>query len=149
MGDYPLRPMKNIDSIKERYLSKGIKQDNLIYAIDAVKNGSKREHIIENLTADYRGMQEHEAQLLLAELFAANGGEFKKENRAGYLYGTFFLMFGLAAAFYIFYVYTYGGILYRPILISIIAILGILGGIYYFGRAIAGKYRDTDEPFKD
>lgn len=141
--------MKNIDAIKAKYLSKGVKEDNLAYAIDAVKEGSKREHIIENLTADYRGMQPNEARLLLEELFAANGGEFKKESKGGYLYGAFFLLFGLAAAFYIYYVYTYGGVLIKPVLMWAVAIVGTLGGIVYIALAMMGKYRDADEPFKD
>lgn len=99
--------------------------------------------------ADYRGMDYLEATQLLEELFAANGGEFKKENRGGYLYGIFFLLFGLLAAGYIFYVYTYGGVLIRPVIVWIIAVGGTLGGIGYIIMAMAGKYRDTDEPFKD
>lgn len=102
--------MRNIDTIKARYLSQGVREDNFLYAVDATKAGSKREHILENLTADYRGMDYIEATQMLEELFAANGGEFKKENRSGYLYGTFFLLLGLAASFYLYYVYTYGGI---------------------------------------
>ncbi len=79
--------MKNIDSIKARYRSMGIKEDNIDYAISAVKDGVKRAHIVENLTADYRGMKEEETMPLLNELFAANGGEHKKENSNGYLFG--------------------------------------------------------------
>ncbi len=141
--------MQNFESIKASYLSKGVKEDNLAYAIDAVKEGSKREHILDNLTADYRGMDYIEATQLLEELFDANGGEFKKENRSGYLYGTFCLMFGLGGIFYIYYVYNYGGILVKPALIWFCAVVGTLSGIYYFIKAMAGKYRDTDEPFKD
>lgn len=149
MPDHIQPNMKNINTIKAEYLAKGVKEDNFNYAIDAVKEGSKREHILENLTADYRGMDYLQATQLLEELFAANGGEFKKENRGGYLYGSFFLLFGLAAAGYIFYVYTYGGVLIRPVVVWIIAVGGILGGIGYLVSSMAGKYRDTDEPFKD
>lgn len=141
--------MKNFDAIKAEYQAKGVKEDNLAYAIQSVKDGSKREHILESLTADYRGMDDIQATQLLEELFAANGGEFKKENRGGYLYGSFFLLFGLAAAFYLFYVYTYGGVLVRPVLIWIVAVGGTLGGIGYIVTSMAGKFRDTDEPFKD
>ncbi|WP_315814431.1 hypothetical protein [Paraflavitalea speifideaquila] len=74
--------MKNINIIKAKYLGKGVTADNLEYAIEAVKDGSKREHIIENLTADYRGMQAGEANQLLEELFVASGGEFKRKTGA-------------------------------------------------------------------
>lgn len=141
--------MKKFEAIKADYMHQGVKEDNILYAIDAVKEGTQREHVLENLTADYRGMDYIEATQMLEELYGANGGEFKKENRGGYLYGTFFLMFGFAAAFYIFYVYTYGGILYRPILVWAVAILGTLGGIGYIVKSMSGKFRETDEPFKD
>ncbi|NII28996.1 hypothetical protein HB364_28215 [Pseudoflavitalea sp. X16] len=141
--------MKNIDAIKARYLDQGVREDNFLYAVDAVKAGSKREHILESLTADYRGMDYIEATQLLEELFAANGGEFKKENRSGYLYGAFFLLLGLAASFYIYYVYTYGGILVRPILIWAMAIVFTLAGLGYILLSFIGGYRDSDEPFKD
>jgi hypothetical protein len=141
--------MKNIETIKTHYLNQGVKEENIQYAIEAVKDGGKREHIIENLTADYRGMQTEEASRLLEELFAANGGEFKKENRGGYLYGIFFLAIGLACSYYLFYVYTYGGVLVRPILIWAGAILCTFCGIVFIIKAMMGKYRDTDEPFKD
>lgn len=142
--------MRNIESIKDKYLGKGIREDNLSYAIEAVKEGSKREHIIENLTADYRGMPADEASQLLEELFAANGGEFKKENRGGYLYGAFFLLIGLSATFYIYYVFTYGGVLIKPILVWAAAILCSFTGVTFIIKAIAGKYRDgKDDPFEN
>lgn len=141
--------MKNIDTIKARYLSQGVREDNFLYAVDATKAGSKREHILENLTADYRGMDYIEATQMLEELFAANGGEFKKENRSGYLYGTFFLLLGLAASFYLYYVYTYGGILVRPVLVWAMAIVFTLAGLGYILLSFIGGYRDSDEPFKD
>ncbi|MBO9562787.1 MAG: hypothetical protein J7621_08440 [Niastella sp.] len=141
--------MKKFETVKAQYMSQGVNEDNILYAIDAVKEGTPREHVLENLTADYRGMDYIHATQLLEELFAVNGGEFKKENRYGYLYGAFFLLLGFAAAFYIFYVYTYGGILYRPILVWAVAIFGILGGIGYVIKSMSGNFREADEPFKD
>ena len=104
---------------------------------------------MDNLRADYRGMRETDAMALLNELFAANGGEFKKENRTGYLYGIFMLMIGLPLAYYIFYVFTYGGILMRPILVFGGAIFCNLVGVYLIIKALRGKYRDSDDPFKN
>ena len=90
-----------------------------------------------------------DANGLLNELFAANGGEFKKENRYGYLFGSFMLMLGLLFAFYIYYKFTYGGIIRRPILTfaGTISLCGI--GVHLLIKAIRGKYRDSDEPFND
>jgi hypothetical protein len=141
--------MKNINLIKAKYLGKGVTADNLEYAIEAVIDGSKREHIIENLTADYRGMQAGEANQLLEELFVANGGEFKKENRGGYLFGIVFLLVGLAASFYIYFVNDYLGKSRLFYLIWALAIGGLVGGAIYIGMAVRGKYRDSHDPFND
>ena len=141
--------MKKFANIIEKYQSKGVSVDNIEYALESVKRGAKREHILDNLSADYRGMNLTDANGLLNELFEANGGEFKKENRYGYLFGTFMLMFGLPCAFYIYYVFTYGGVLVRPILVFGLAIGGTFSGLYLIIKAILGKYRDSDEPFKD
>jgi hypothetical protein len=141
--------MKKYTPIIEKYANKGVRIDNIEYAIDSVKDGAKREHILESLTADYRGMHVNDATNLLEELFVVNGGEFKKENKGGYLYGTFFLMLGLLFAFYIFYVFTYGGVLVRPILVFAGAIILTSSGIILLIKAMRGKYRDSHEPFKE
>ena len=137
--------MKKFDPIIEKYKNKGVSAENIEYAIDSVKDGTKRELILENLTADYRGMNAGDATRLLEELFVANGGEFKKENRGGYFTGAFLLLIGLACGYYIFYVFNHGGVLIRPILVSLLAIFGTLGGIASIIRAISGTYREDDE----
>ena len=53
--------MNKFDAVRQRFLSKGVTEENIEYAIDSVKYGTKREHILENLTADYRGMTRDEA----------------------------------------------------------------------------------------
>jgi hypothetical protein len=141
------RAVKKNVSIIEKYQERGISTDNIEYAIESVKRGAKREHILENLSADYRGMNSTDANGLLNELFAADGGEYKKENRGGYLYGILFLMLGIPCAFYIYYVFTYGGTLVRPILVFSGAIFCNITGVYLIIKALRGKYRDTDEPF--
>ncbi|SDH35460.1 hypothetical protein [Chitinophaga filiformis] len=137
--------MKKFDPIIEKYKNKGVSAENIEYAIDSVKDGTKRELILENLTADYRGMNAGDATRLLEELFVANGGEFKKENRGGYFTGAFLLLIGLACGYYIFHVFTYGGVLIRPILVSLLAILGTLGGIASIILALLGAYREDDD----
>lgn len=141
--------MGKFDAIIEKYTSQGVSQDNIEYAISAVKDGSKRAHIIDSLTADYRGMTVFQSMDLLDELFEANGGEFKKENRGGYLYGTLFLLIGLGCAFYIGYVLINGGVIIRPVLVFAGAIIGLVGAASYYIKSLLGKYRDEDEPFKD
>jgi hypothetical protein len=139
--------MSKFKSIKDYYLNKGFSEDNIDYAISAVQYGAKRDHIIESLTADYRGMSHENASILLNSIYGVSGGEYKKENRGGYLYGAFFLLIGIPCAIYIFYVLSFGGVLVRPVLIFAGAGFGILGGIGLIVKSILGKYRDSDEPF--
>jgi len=141
--------MPKFNSAIDKHSKNGISTDNIEYAISAVKDGTKREHILENLTADYRSLTHEQGNALLDDLFVAGGGEFKKENRGGYLFGSMFLLVGLSCAFYIFYVLYYGGVLVRPVLVGIAALVGIAGGVRYLVKSIKGQYRDHDEPFKD
>ncbi|MCF6406000.1 hypothetical protein L3C95_24075 [Chitinophaga filiformis] len=136
--------MKKFAALQTKYLAQGVREDNIEYAISAVKDGSKREHILENLVADYRGMNTIEANRMLNEMFAANGGEFKKENRDGYLYGIALLLIGLVPAFYIFCLYTYRGVLDYSWEVWALAVSCFLGGISCIAMAILGKYRDSD-----
>jgi hypothetical protein len=140
--------MSKFDAVKRQFLSKGIKQENIDYTIDAVKNGTKRAFILENLTADYRGVSQDEAVPLIEAMFDANGGEFKKENTGGYLYGGVLLFAGLLLAFYIIYILLFGGVLIRPILVigGAITFFGVGGRLLF--KAMRGKYRDADEPFR-
>ena len=136
--------MKKFEPIIEKYTSLGVNAEHIEYAIDAARYGTKREYILEGLTAPYRGMSAGEATIMLEEIFAANGGEFKKENRGGYLYGSVFLMLGLSCGYYIYHVYTYGGVIVRPMLFFVTAIFGTLVGIIFIIKALFGKFRDTD-----
>ena len=136
--------MNTIQSIKEKYLVEGVKEDDLDYAIESVKRGSKKEHILANLTSDYRGMDFFKAGRLIDEVFEATGGEFKLENRGGYIYGALALIVGLTCSGYIFAVYTYGGVIVVPTLIFAGAIIGSLSGIVLIFKALAGKFRESD-----
>lgn len=141
--------MGKFDSIIIKYNHIGVRTDNIEFAIDAVKNGTKREHILENLTAGYRGMQDQQATALLEDLFAANGGEFRIENRGGYLFGTLFLLLGLICTFFIVYAISSGETLQKPLIFAIGAIIGLGGAVIYFTKALRGKFRDNDEPFRE
>ncbi len=142
--------MSKFISVKEKYLQLGVKEDNIDFAIAAVTDGNKREHIIENLTAGYRGMTAAQSNQLLEELFAANGGEFKKENQGGYLFGSLLLLIGIAgAAFFITMLLSAEGKLKFILLSFSAAVFGLAGGIKLFLKAFKGKYRDSDDPFAE
>jgi hypothetical protein len=136
--------MGKFDNVIEKYNNVGVSMSNIQLAIDGVKDGVYREHILENLTADYRGMDPIVAEAMLEDLFAANGGEFKKENRNGYLYGIVFLMLGAACSFFIIESFIYNEQLIRPALFWAGAIAGIGGAVFYFSKAIRGKFREGD-----
>ena len=80
------------DEIKEKYVSLGVAEKNFEYALNAVKSGTKKDFIIKNLTSDIRKTDFGIANNMLDEMFAANGGEFKYENRGGYIYSVFYLI---------------------------------------------------------
>lgn len=91
--------MKNkFENIKEKYISLGISDKNFEYALNAVKSGTKKDFIVKNLTSDIRKVDPNLANNMLDEMFTANGGEFKHENRAGYLYSIFYLIAIVALA---------------------------------------------------
>lgn len=91
--------MKNkFEDIKEKYISLGISDKNFEYALNAVKSGTKKDFIVKNLTSDIRKVDPNLANNMLDEMFVANGGEFKHENRAGYLYSIFYLIAIVALA---------------------------------------------------
>ncbi|MFZ4931807.1 hypothetical protein [Chryseobacterium sp. Mn2064] len=81
-----------LEDIREKYVSLGIPEKNVEYALNAVKSGTKKDFIMKNLTSDIRKVDAATANSMLDEMFAANGGEFKYENRGGYLYSVFYLI---------------------------------------------------------
>lgn len=142
--------MKKFDDIKSKYLLLGVSANNIDYAIESVMDGSKREIIMETLTADYRGMNALKAAALLDDLFLANGGEFKKENRGGYLFGTLLTLVGVAG-FVFFVVMIISGEI-KPKFLSIafaFTIFGLVKGPILLIKAFRGNYRDSDDPFNE
>ncbi len=95
------------------------------------------------------GMQLMDANMLLEELFILNGGEYKKENRTGYLYGAVFLLLGVLCSACIAYTFISGAVWYKPVLTSIGAVTGLLAGLGLIVKSLRGKYRDSDDPFVD
>ena len=138
--------MGKYDLVIRKYKKNGVSDDNIDYAKDAAIEGLQRQHILENLTADYRKMDYETADAMLTDFYNASGGEFKVENKRGYLNGLFLLIvIGLPCTFYTAYFFLYGGIL--PIWVGLGAFFGTLGGIAIIVHTIKGNYRDSDSPF--
>ena len=137
--------MSKYTPVIEKYKKQGISEDNIEFALDAAKTGTKREHALESLTADYRKLDYATANAMLNDFYFASGGEFKVENKKGYLHGIFLLLIiGLPCSFYIGYVFINGGIIVRPILVGLGAFFGNVVGIFAIIQAIRGKFRDSN-----
>lgn len=123
--------------VKEKYLLLKVKEGNIDYAIDAIKYGTARHIIINDLIASYRGMELGLANTMMNDLYEAYGGEFKKENRRGYIYGLLFFLTSIVITFYI---YNEKGpvSLNAYIIDGVCAILGVLS----FSMALFGKFRE-------
>ena len=141
--------MAKFDLVRAKYLNLGVTESNIDFAIGAVLDGTKREHIIETLTADYRGMTENQSTTLLEDLFEANGGEFKNENRGGYLYGILLLLIGLVGAGFFITILVSGEGKIKFMILSLAgALFGLSTGAILITKSLRGKYRDMDDPFK-
>jgi hypothetical protein len=142
--------MAKFDLIREKYLKLDVREDNIDFAIGAVLDGTKREHIIESLTADYRGMIEAQSTQLLQDLFAANGGEFKKENRGGYLNGALLLLVGLTGTGFFIAMLLTGEAKVKFIVLSLsAAVFGLPTGAMAIIKSVKGKYRDNDDALSE
>lgn len=91
------------EEIKEKYVSLGVPEKHFEYAFKAVKSGTKKDFIIKNLTSDIRKVDYDIANNMLDEMFTANGGEFKYENRGGYWYSVFYVIAIVALGGFILY----------------------------------------------
>ncbi|MBL7726757.1 MAG: hypothetical protein JNM68_03680 [Dinghuibacter sp.] len=141
--------MKKFTAVKNKYLQLGLKEDDIDYAITAVKEGSRREHLLDNLTAGYRNVPPEQANALLNELYTQAGGEFKKENRTGYIYGIAICLFATACLIYGIVIYLGDEGFGKSIAAGSLAVasFGMGGKILY--KALRGRYRDTDDPFSE
>lgn len=128
-----------LDEIKEKYVSLGVSEKNVEYTLNAVKSGTKRDFIIKNLTSDIRKVDANMASNMLDEMFAANGGEFKHENRGGYLYSTFYLIAILALGAVIFYMNGNGSLQLK---LSGALVLFLILFFRTFIPTIRGKFRE-------
>lgn len=139
--------MKKFDSVKSKYLALGVSEDNIDYAIEAVIDGGKREHILESLTADYRGMSETQSSQMLGDLFEANGGEFKKENQGGYLNGIFLSLFGGLGLVCLILMLVWGEFKFKFALLAFgVAVFGLIKGPMIILKSLKGNYREEDDP---
>lgn len=132
--------------LKEKYLKLGVLERHFDYAVSAVKSGTKREIILKNLTSDVRKMDRELSSNLLDELFHTNGGEFKYENRTGYMYSiAYFIVAFLCGilGFFSFFKSSYQ----FSLKMQIALIVGFFSFSYLFIKTITltirGKHRDV------
>jgi hypothetical protein len=132
--------MKKIDIIKSNFISKGMKESNIEYAYDAVKFGTERQLIVENLISTIRNETRENANLVLDALYETHGGEFKYQNRWALFAGFVLLIVGILGGLYLFYVFTRGGYINLKILIG--SPIAIIIGLSIILKAIRKKYTE-------
>jgi hypothetical protein len=133
--------MEQFDAIAEKYHRAGISQDNLEYAVTAVKFGSNPTQILENLKVGYKNknLNDDLANALLKDLFVANNHELKKKKRGILLFGTSYLLVGFVCLYYIFHTLLFGGVLHSPFFVILVAICSFSAGIVCFLKWIRLK----------
>jgi hypothetical protein len=136
--------MGKFDAVIETYRMKGVRDDNIEYIITSIKSGTKREFILESLTADYRGMKHADANEMLDAFYEAYGGEFKQESKSGYLVGFFILTVGLLRVFFRVAGRTMDEIIRDPWDILVVIGIVVLAATYFFVKAYRGNFREKD-----
>ena len=132
--------------LKEKYLKLGILERHFDYALSAVKKGTKREIILKNLTSDVRKMDKSISSNLLDDLFQANGGEFKYENRTGYMYSTAYFLVALLC-FLLIYISIFSSNYRFNLKVQVAAVVGFFSFSFLFAKTLIltlrGKHRDV------
>ncbi|MEC5395340.1 hypothetical protein [Bergeyella sp. RCAD1439] len=134
---------KKMTSLKAEMLRKGVSEKNFDYVYQAVKSGTKREFIRENLTSDVRKVAPEMADEILDRVFEAFGGEFRQENATGYLYASAYFLMTLALLGFIIAIWNGAVGNLRYLIFSVIGFFFFLyKGVTTLMRAIRGKYRE-------
>jgi len=134
--------MDKFKNVTDRYVEYGISEFNIEYAIQEVLDGTKREYIEESLTQEYRGMTSAQATALLNDLYLADGGEFKRQNRKGYFWAFAFMLAGAICSFLTYHFWKESGLISLKIVAG--AILCSLAGILTLISVLFGQYREED-----
>ncbi len=90
--------MNKFDELTTLYLEKGVSVENIEYAIASVKSQINRDHIMEGLMEDYRGLSLENAHDLVDDLYEASGNEFRNYNITGFVLGFISLFIGIASS---------------------------------------------------
>lgn len=142
--------MKKFAPVKSSYIALGFREDNIDFAIDSINDGVRREHIIESLTADYRGMTEEQSTALLNALYESNGGEFKKENKDGYITGILLCIVGGTGLYFLVNMLMSGEYKMKFLIFAIAATsFGLIKGPMILIKSFKGNYRHEDDPLSE
>jgi hypothetical protein len=128
--------MEQFDVIAEKYYRAGISQDNLEYAVTAVKFGSNQAQILENLKVGYKNknLNDDLANALLKDLFVANSFELKKKKRFVFAAGLVSSFVGFGCVYSIFRMLLTGDVLHWLLLIILVAICSLVAGFFCFSK---------------
>lgn len=140
--------MRKFEQLKSKLVLSGIREDNIDFAVESISEAVRREVVIESLTASYRGMSYEDANRMLNEIYKVQSGEFKIENKGGYIYGGILLFAGLVCL-------TISIIFFRMddspsklrYITMIVGSFGLTQGSIMLYKAYKGQFRDEDVPF--
>ncbi|MDB5251242.1 MAG: hypothetical protein JWP27_411 [Flaviaesturariibacter sp.] len=128
--------MKKYRAVKDSWIARGVAEEPIDFAIDSIRQGVRREHIIDGLTADYRRMSFLDATSLLNELYAAHGGEFRNAGRSGAALGTAMFVIGSGLTFFFLKYFSEGGFAAVPIRLLALPVLCALSGAGLLFKAL-------------
>lgn len=142
--------MNKFDQTRSKLISSGVREDNIDFAIDSIKDGTRRKIILESLTATYRGINTEEANQMLNEIYEVQGGEFKIENKGGYIYGGILLGAGLIclAMSIIFFMQDDSPSKLR-LITMIVGSVGLTQGPIVLYKTYKGQFRHEDVLFEN
>jgi len=140
--------MSKYQEAKDGFGQIGVNEGHIDYAMSAIKEGTRRELIVENLVGQ-RGLAVSTSDDLLNQLYQLQGGEFKIENRGGYIMGIFSILAALGLAGFAIFLFYNKNKMALAVALSFGSVALIVNGIRILIAAFRGKYRDDMDPFKD
>ena len=134
---------KKFTNLKIELINAGLSEKNFEYLYNAIKSGTKRELIFKNLTSDVRKVNPEIANISIEKMYKLNGGEFKYENRSGYLYSAAYSIIAIAGLLILISFLSGYKLSTKIVIASALLFFGFsYKAITTILKTVRGKYRD-------
>ena len=134
---------KKFIDLKTQLISNGFSEKNYDYLYNAVKSGTKRDLIIKNLTSDIRKVELNQANFALNEMYKLNGGEFKYENKSGYMYSVAYIIIAIVGLLLLISYFSGYEMSIKLLVAGILLFVGFsFKAISTILKTLKGKYRE-------